>query len=131
MTAKGMAGATMSTGRLQEGLAQHGQGPAASGHVVEAEDVARRDAHQLVLAHPHELARRHDSSVLRRRRSAASATNVDRGRGRQRVVVADGGDELGVVLDGLDKMRLEPSRRHSRRAASGESRNVDTHRARR
>ena len=53
-------------------------------------------------------ARRHDSSSLRCNRSPASATRRSRGRGRQGVVVADGGDELGIALDGLDERPARP-----------------------
>ena len=53
--ANGMAGRDHLEGRLEERFAHAGERPTRGDDVVDVEEVARRDANVLVLAHPHQL----------------------------------------------------------------------------
>ncbi len=79
------------------------EGPTRGHHVVDVEKVARRDANVLVLAQSHELGSAPRLVVV----AVQSLTRLGHqgvtGGGGEGHVVADGGDQLGIALDGLDQ----------------------------
>ena len=87
------------------------------GHdVVDVEEIAGRDANVLVLAHAHELCSAPRLVVVAAQSLAGLGhQGVTGGRG-ERLVVADGGDQLGIALDGLDQC---PARSEQQAQAPG------------